>query len=283
MIAVDITGGLGNQMFQYAIGRSLSIKSGEELLLNTSYYDRHLVGHTPRRFELPIFFNISARKSPLDRITIQVGRRKLYKYYFLRKRLRRFYEQTPFRYDHAIEDVRYPARLSGYWQCPKYFRGIEPVIRRDFAFKNISVRNRKIAKQIESESSVSIHIRRTDYLVPGRDWICDLDYFRRALSQLVSLWGRELTCYIFSDDLAWVKTSFCPEFKTVFVDWNSGIESGYDMWLMSQCQHNIISNSTFSWWGAWLNNRPDKIVIGPRKWTHDENNAEIMPPNWQTV
>lgn len=175
---------------------------------------------------------------------------------------------------------------QGYWQTDLYFKKIAPVIRKAFRFDTdrLNLKSRDLVEQICSCLAVSIHVRRGDYLSEKNRQIygdiCTVDYYWKAIEWLKKRFSEEaIRFYVFSDDPDWVKENLLLE-HTVVVDWNQGIDSWQDMYLMSVCRHHIIANSSFSWWGAWLDPREDKIVIAPYRWYKDRVAPDILPEGW---
>ena len=156
-------------------------------------------------------------------------------------------------------------------------------MRKSFSFKLelISNKNLSLAKTIRETNSVSIHVRRGDYLMEIGWDTCNLEYYNKAIKYIEQILPH-CTFYVFSDDILWCMKNLTNKYNFIYVDWNKGNDSWQDMYLMSQCKNNIIANSTFSWWGAWLNNNPQKIVITPSIWFNDRNpnDCDIIPDNW---
>ncbi|MFH0972649.1 MAG: alpha-1,2-fucosyltransferase, partial [Patescibacteria group bacterium] len=173
--------------------------------------------------------------------------------------------------------------LDGYWQTEKYFKDIEDIIRSEFTLKTeYSNLNPELIAKISSCNSVSMHIRRGDYITNQNTnefhGICFLDYYKKAINLIAEKFPNP-TIFIFSDDLKWCKENIKIKYPIVFVKGNKNYE---DLIMMSKCSHNIIANSSFSWWGAWLNNNPNKIVIAPQKWLNNPNinYSDIIPSTW---
>ena len=170
--------------------------------------------------------------------------------------------------------------LRGYWQNPNYWENCRGNLKDIFEFKTdyIDDRNKDIAKKIKGENSVSIHVRRGDYLwaenAEARMEICTLEYYKKAISYIYEKAGN-CSFYIFSDEPKWVRANF-TELDYILIDWNQGENSYLDMYLMSLCKHNIIANSSFSWWGAELNCNKEKIVVSPSKWYNGMSSDLIM-------
>lgn len=257
MIIVELAGGLGNQMFQYAYSRSLSIKARTSF----KYFFFHHLGNVNRQYELGVFNLKGTRINGLFPELVLII----------------------FRHFH----MNSPSIISGYWQSEKYFSDYEKEIREEFRFvKPLDKKNLNILKRIEKTNSVSIHIRRGDYASDKRTnqfhGVCTLSYYQKAISYIKRRTANP-KFFIFSDEPEWVKDHLKIDCAT-FIDRNKGYKSYIDMQLMSFCKHNIIANSSFSWWGAWLNSNPDKIVIAPKKWFENneaqKNSKDILPRAW---
>lgn len=258
MIVIKLTGGLGNQMFQYAYGRSESIRKKQPL----SYYFIHHRGDTNRQYELNVF-NIKGKK------------------------IDGFYSEIFLKVGHILK-LSYPHIISGYWQSEKYFIKHENEIRKDFQFKKpLDKKNKKVLEQIKNTNSVSIHIRRGDYVSNKKTnqfhGVCSLSYYKEAINYFKKRIENP-KFFVFSDDPEWVKENLKKE-GAIYINWNKGEDSYKDIQLMSRCKHNIIANSSFSWWGAWLNDNLEKMVIAPKKWFNDKEaqikaGGEIVPKTW---
>ena len=169
----------------------------------------------------------------------------------------------------------------GFYQSEKYFARCSDKVRKAFRFNTARLNTKSIeaASQMDNHQCLSIHIRRGDYLNEnGRYDTYSLDYYHQGLQYIEQRVGSCIP-YIFSDDIDWCRTHL-PLENAVYVDWNHGSDSWQDMYLMSRCHHNIIANSTFSWWGAWLNPHADKIVVAPIQWTADGDKSDIIPTTW---
>jgi hypothetical protein len=177
--------------------------------------------------------------------------------------------------------------VNGNWQSEKYFMQIENKIRNAFVFKNIDTKNNEIALKMANSISVALHIRRGDYLGNSiYSGVCTEDYYTKAIELLLNKINNQgnIRFYVFSDDKEF-SNKFIAKLKIPadLIEINKGNESYKDLWLMTQCKHNIIANSSFSWWGAWLNNNPDKIIIAPQIWfneSNEDNYKDIVPEQW---
>jgi hypothetical protein len=254
---IRLTGGLGNQMFQYAYGRSKTLRSGEALY----YYFIDSRGPTKREYGLNVF-NLKEKK--INNITA----------IFL---------------DALWINTKFMDRIvrSGYWQSEKFFISFEDEIRKDFQFtKPLGWKNIKIQEKINKTNSVSIHIRRGDYFSDTKiskvHGTCTRDYYNKAI-EYINNKVKDPAFFIFSDDPEWAKNNLKIE-NAIYIDWNKNTDSHIDMQLMSICKHNIIANSSFSWWSAWLNKNSKKIVIAPQKWFKNseaqKNTKNLIPKEW---
>lgn len=287
MKIVKIIGGLGNQMFQFALYKALQKQFPEEAIL----LDLHCFNgyHKHRGFEIPKIFDVAYAEANWKEVA-----KVAYPYpNFLSWRIGS--RILPCRKTMLMEGVDYafePTALTrkddtyydGYWQHEDYFIAIREDILKTFTFPAFEdQRNQEIASLITEKNSCAIHIRRGDY-VKDRLFrgICDIDYYKTSIQRMKKLANPEVFC-IFSDDTAWCRehlTALSGQTETIYVDWNTGEKSFQDMHLISLCKHQIIANSSFSWWGAWLNTNENKVVISPRKWW---NNSEAHTPtssNW---
>lgn len=281
MDIVWIDGGLGNQMFQYAL--ALKLKDlGREVKLDITKYAEH---HAHNDFELDRIFGLRCELASVREIK-GLGYRKA-------NHLTEFLKKTPLRkktiYNH--ESYEYDAKvlgldgyyIEGYWQSEKYFSDIQEKIREAYRFPEIADKKQKeTAEQIKNSCSVSVHVRRGDYLrYPIYQDICTTEYYQRAMEYFRDKFHGEAQFFIFTNDMPWAKEHFRAK-DCCFVEGNTGTESFRDMQMMSLCRHHIIANSSFSWWGAWLNGRKDKQVIAPERWVNipEEEQKDIIPETW---
>jgi len=295
MIIVKLHGGLGNQMFQYAIGRKLSLLDKTELKLDLSF----LLDRTPhsnftyRDYNLNIF-NLKIELATQEEINLFINyldskiKRKIYTYLFL-GRNNKYIDEKQFTCDPDIFKLTGNLYLDGYWQTEKYFNDIKNILYNDFTIKiPQDEKNQEINKTIKNTNSVSIHIRRGDYIENKQIYnvhgICDLDYYYNCINLFLKKL-KDPHFFIFSDDHRWAKENLKLDCPLTFVDHNDASKNYEDLRLMSQCRHNIIANSTFSWWGAWLNQNADKIVYAPQKWFNDtsKNTQDLIPDQWIRV
>lgn len=286
MRIVNILGGLGNQMFQFALYRALQKRFPDERVLVDlrcfNGYKKH------RGFEIDKVFNVSYETASWREVaqlaypypnfqTWRIGSR------LLPTRRSMLKERADFTYEPTALTRTIDTYYDGYWQHEDYFRDVRDTILQTFRFPEFDDRNRETAQRLQSTNSIAIHVRRGDYTHDKlfHD-ICDLDYYRQAIGRMQQAVGGDLFC-IFSDDLRWCREHIAPLLKDKpisYVDWNRGERSVQDIHLMSLCRHNIIANSSFSWWGAWLNQHPGKVVIAPEKWMHTKGTQSPVPNDW---
>lgn len=296
-------GGLGNQMFQYALGRHLTIKNNQILKIDYSRYSPVRQGENTdgRNFGLN-HFNINI--TPADQKDIK----KHYKYYRYDTWINRFlsrinkvkfykkaYYEIPFVvepanncqiFDPNILNYKYTdSYFRGFWQSEKYFKDIRDILLKDFTVKTApDESNSALLQEIDEKTSVSLHIRRGDITyTESTVGTLPFDYYTEAIAHLTGK-IKNPHFYIFSDDMDWVKKNFKIDFPTVYVQ--NSVEKDYeDMRLMSHCKHHIIANSTFSWWGAWLATYPEKIVIAPERYSQktDRPNPDYYPESWVLI
>lgn len=284
-IIVRLQGGLGNQMFQYAFGRALSMRSGMELYLDTS----PLNPKKNRGYQLDAFI-LSVKSADSGKIQSLITphfaiRKKLWKALKIPfKYADTHVLEKNFPYDEEIASRRDPAYFDGYWQTEKYFSDCKEFIRRDFTFRDEeALRRHAQYEEVLNSNSVSIHIRRGDYVknpkYRKRLYVCKLEYYKNAMKYLNERF-ENLTFYIASDDHKWVKSNFELSKHIKLIESKNALE---DLYIMSKCKHNIISNSSFSWWAAWLNPNKDKQVLSPNIWFNpcaQIDFRDIVPESW---
>ena len=275
MIIVNVNSQLGNQMFQYAIYRKLQLQ-GKEVKADLHYYLAH-----PEHFQLPIFgIELKAateKECQIERDEYRTFMDRLRRKIF-GKRQNIVSEITSASYDFNPRVFQLKrGYIDGYWQSEKYFEDIEDELRKTFTFPALNdAQNENIVQKIKSTTSISIHVRRGDYL--GGFPIMGMDYYTPAMQYFIEKYP-QAHFYVFSNDMDWCKKNLLGD-NIDFVDWNMGDKSFIDMYLMSQCQHHIIANSSFSWWAAWLNTNPQKEVIAPRTWFFHAATPDIHCKGW---
>lgn len=292
MIISNLIGGLGNQMFQYAAARALSIDLDTKLMLDASDfvgYQLHQGFELERVFEIPVTI---ATDADLDDLLgwqkSKLARRLLRKLPFKLLCSKHLIIEPTFRYWPGIKSVADKSYLMGYWQSELYFAHHAATIRDDFSFKSqLSAKNAEFALHIQRVNSVSLHIRRGDYVSDVKTsstiGLCSPEYYKNAIAEICERVSHP-EFFIFSDDMEWVKNNFRMDFPVHYVDHNTGLQSYNDMRLMSLCKHHIIANSSFSWWGAWLNPDAQKVVYAPKNWfANGTDAADLIPTNWVRI
>jgi len=287
MIIQKIVWWLWNQMFQYAFIKALSLKNKVDFRLDTSLFRYYKLWP----YELEIF-DIEKKYVKKNEIPFYVWLNSSNKYIntlfrwielFLKKVNIKHFTEKQFNFNKNFFNIT-SWYIEWYFQSEKYFKEYEQEIRKDFNFIiKPSKKNIDIIKIIENSNSVSLHIRRWDYLLNKNSyiWFLWLEYYKKAI-EIIKEKIEKPTFFIFSDDINWVKENLNINDNIYYIDWNKWKNSYEDMRLMSLCKHNIIANSTFSWWGAWLNKNKDKIVIAPKKWFNSDirDYSDIIPEKW---
>lgn len=289
MIVVRLMGGLGNQMFQYSFARAKSLREGRGFCLDTSFLDvkKNNGEYTIRNFELDYFC-----------LKYKILNNLWAKLYFLADiALRKFNikvqvisHEGSMRFDH-MHLVSEAKMYIGYYQCEKYFIDYREQIVNDFQPKVAMCEySQKVLSDIVKnyDRSVSVHIRRGDYVslssAVSAHGSCPREYYLKAIEKIQKK-IKSPKFYFFSDDIEWVKNEFSQISEALFVEDDKSKKSFEDMHLMSKCQSNIIANSSYSWWGAWLNQNPNKIVIAPERWFNSDHlfYGDIIPSTWMKI
>lgn len=280
MIVARLFGGAGNQLFQYAAGRALADRLGVELAL-----DRRYVGRTgqPRADAFAHFRN--ARFTEASRLPpAKMDGLLRYGLWRLFGRNPRFHREAGLGFNPRFFDLPDNTYLHGYWQSPRYFGRSDARLRDDLAMTTpLDAANADMAARIAAAPvSVSVHVRRGDYVGDGAFAACTPGYYRTAIDHVAGRVGQAPTCFVFSNDPGWARENLSLGHETVVVDLNDENAGHFDMHLQSLCDHNIIANSTFSWWGAWLNATPGRIVVAPKAWfgPGKPGNPDLCPPDW---
>ena len=309
MKIVKINGGLGNQMFQFAFYKALQHSNNNEVFIDLSAYQgkqfQDGINLLHNGFELPELFNITYQEAPLNDVKKLSTQPTNLLYRVLRKYFTKktHFIDKNFGFNEELISKPLPSNiyLEGYWQTEKYFSHIKDEILRDFSFKTpLSKKNLEVLEEAGTETA-SIHIRRGDYLNSSSLNVCSKHYYLNALNMLFSK-ANPKSILVFSDDIPWCKSDLkldeyitsvlkLNNIKIFYIDWNTGKDSYQDMQLMSKCKYHIIANSSFSWWGAYLDPNPEKIVIAPSIWNLKEiqyfdnekilnGYKELIPNSW---
>lgn len=303
MIVVKLIGGLGNQMFQYAFALSLAKKNSVQVKIDTTSY-----GNNPNRVYELGNFNVTADLAKKDELRQFYDRNLLARTkYAVKRRIKnepQLITEDGFSFDRGslyaepgskagaydpkilnkrISDYTY---VVGFWQKWAYVEPVEKELRSQFTYKKPATgKNRALLSDIDSSNSVSLHIRRGDYVSDAAAAAAlgmpTQEYYKKAVELVVSK-VKNPVFYIFSDDPDWCRANIKYPYPMVIVDNNPPDKGHEDLRLISSCKHNIMANSSFSWWGAWLNDNPEKIVIGPSRWFKDPmfDMEGIFAPDW---
>lgn len=279
-------------MFQFAAGHALAARHAVPLKLDTSDFANYRLH---QGFELDRVFNLEVQVAENADFSNVLRWRKseVIRRILSRPRFRafsggRFVVEPQFDYWDGFGALGSDCYLTGYWQTEKYFDGVEEDIRRCFRFREpLGGKNIEWEKSISQLTSVSIHIRRGDYVsnvvTNSVHGTCGLDYYRAAVGEVISRVDSP-EFFVFSDDIPWVMENLKISYPIHYVSNNVGKDSFKDMQLMSLCRHNIIANSSFSWWGAWLNRNEDKIVIAPKAWFAGKPAPrDLYPETWHLL
>lgn len=292
MIIVKLMGGLGNQMFQYAAARSLALEKSTWVYLDPAFLYEDAKGRwTQREYELDVFniqykFERSGRINFLRRLDTSSFWRRLSKTVLWPFPFQHFAEPDS-KFHPEIFTYSRNTYLYGYFQSEKYFIKHQETIRSDFSFLDPPKgKNAEMLDRIRSVNAISVHVRRGDYatLKAANEFhgMMGLEYYKAGTEYIMNKINGAPEFFIFSDEPEWVKANLSVPGKAEYIDWNSGKSSFEDLRLMSNCRHHVIANSSFSWWGAWLNPHKDKIVVAPKSWFNDasRDTSDIIPETW---
>lgn len=279
-IEVEISGGIGNQLFQYAAALAMAQSLNRELILDVSWYERQSQTGAKRQLELDKFFDLSkTRTLKLNRHPkIELVLRKARNYRVI--------------YDTKLDSRKFNSfstrrhvRMKGYWQSESYFTPVTDLLR--FSYSNhlvMSTLANEIARQISSSPSLGVHVRRGDYIsnVKTRSFhgVCEREYFARA-TELVMTAKQIDKIYVFSDDIKWCKENLELNDRSVLIE--HVVSDTEQLKLLSLCKHHVISNSSFSWWAAWFGFSQDQVVVYPGAWFSDGSSLENMPVHWTSL
>ena len=286
MVIVKLIGGLGNQMFEYALGRALAKRNNTEMKLDVSGFKDD---PNKRIYSLGFFNTIQNFATPPEIAEFKKYDWKKGKFWFWYNRLfadsTKYVREKGFNFEEKILILKSPLYLEGFWQTEKYFEEIKNIIKKEFTLKNsLSNQSKLFEERINGTESISLHVRRGDYVSDKHtnEWhgSCSLKYYNQAI-KIISEKVKNPNFFIFSDDPDWIKENIIPPFPTIYLPGNTE-HPEEDMHLMSRCKHNIVANSSFSWWGAWLNKNENKIVIAPKQWfnTPKIDTRDILPESW---
>lgn len=273
-------------MFQMAFASIIAKKNNSKVTIENSFFESNSdrVNLIFREFGLDIFnikyYNYKVKNNRFNSFFKKIFFKKI-----------KTYSEPSFNFDPEALKLKKPVYIKGYFQSYKYFEGYEDLIRNIFKFPKdkIGKENIELLNDIKKSNSISIHIRRGDYVNNNKTnkvhGTCDLEYYNNAIKNITDNNNEGFKLFFFSDDIDWVKEKFKKtNYKKTFISNNINDKSWIDMFLMSSCNHNIIANSSFSFWGAWLNSKLDKKVIAPKKWFVDDKlesqSKNLIPPQW---
>ena len=289
MIVVRLMGGLGNQMFQYALGRALSHRLGVELKLDLSWFSDQNKSVTRRDYQLAALNTVAsiATKDDLDRLRVP-GRGW---FADIAGMLNPFYRKTyirerGFQFDPTMLNSQDDVYLEGFWQSERYFKEISEILRQEFTLRTaLDEHGHRLKDLIVGCRSVSLHFRRGDYVTSQTankfHGTCSLDYYREAVDVIRNRVSSP-HFFIFSDEPSWVRKAFPLDLPSTFIGGDGPRPAPEEMYLMSKCRHHVMANSTFSWWGAWLQGSTGNTVIAPQKWFSSSavNTSDLLPEQW---
>jgi len=278
-IITRLFGGAGNQMFQYATARALADKLCCELQVD----NRYVAGSADRGDCFAHYANARFTRQGALPPAKSDGwlRYGLWRAFGTAPRM---YREKTLGFDPDVLKLPPNTYLHGYWQSERYFADIADQVRTDLAFTTpLDAPNADMAARIaDSANPVALHVRRGDYIATGAYAAMTPDYYRSAARYIADTTGTDPTCFVFSNDPVWARDNLALGFETVVVDLNDETTGHFDLHLQTRCAHNVIANSTFSWWAAWLNPSPDKIVVAPKTWFTDPklSNPDLIPESW---
>lgn len=281
MIIVKLMEGMGNQMFQYALYQSL-LAQGKEVKLDRSRFT-HIDGKRECFLDYGCFdlkYELCTKKEA-RKYVLGTGMTARVLMRLFGDKSTHYYEKNAYEYDPNVMHIR-EGYLDGFWQSWKYFQNIESEIRKIYKFKNkLSARDKQLEDRIQSTNSIAVHVRRGDYIklqdIYGN--ICTIEYYHRAIEVLKQTIERPIF-YFFSNDMEWTRRKFGNKNNYIYVEGNSEDKGFIDMRLMSECRHQIIANSSFSWWAAYLNSNFDKKVICPERWINRKETPDVYCNGW---
>jgi hypothetical protein len=279
-------GGIGNQLFQFAAGTSLALRHRTDFVLDLGWFRYEGRDVTTRRsFSLPQL-GINARTVAFTPSRLQRWDRGARAMFFSKRRLKVIRQREgEFRADARVLGAPDDVLLLGYWQSELYFADHGDALRATIRFPPATRKYERYDGVVEQSTAIAVHIRRADYVTDAQTnavhGVLQPAYYRRALDYVASC-VRDPTAVVFSDDPEWVRAEFACPFRLIVVDGGDAVQ---DLRLMSRCSHHIIANSSFSWWGAWLGERPQSVVVAPEQWFMDEtvDTRDVVPLRWQRL
>ncbi|MGY3802534.1 alpha-1,2-fucosyltransferase [Pigmentibacter ruber] len=290
-ITVRLRGGLGNQMFQFAAGAALAKKLNAQLFLDKSDSSLKLHHYSLEKFNLDCkYVKKNAFFNKFMEFLLIINY-KIKRYFNIDLVKNMFYFEKSPAYESHFFDVKKSKYLIGYFQSEKYFLNYKEFILKQFQFPdNLNNKNKILLERIHGTNSVSVHIRRGDYITnPSASQVhgncCDNEYYNNSIKYLQNLY-KDIELFIFSDEIEWVKKNMPFNCVCHYIENNKEENPIEDLRLMSNCKNNIIANSTFSWWGAYLNSNENKIIIAPKNWFSNadlNSKIDIIPSSWVRI
>lgn len=285
-VTVRLIGGLGNQLFQYAAARALALRHNAQVKLDLTGFETYGL----RRYELASYSiaagiataeelkAVGTEQPRIGLLTRLIGRLKASPLHH--------YREPSYNFDPKLAEQPLPLLMDGYWQSERYFSDSADILREELTPREpLDPVNAELAERIRATTAVSLHVRRGDYVSDAHTnayhGVCSLDYYRAAVTHIRDR-VPDAHLFVFSDDHDWTRGNLQLDLPTSYVTANSADRGFRDLQLMSMCRHHIIANSSFSWWGAWLNPAPDKIVAAPKLWFAKGGNdtRDLLPPAW---
>jgi hypothetical protein len=288
-VIVKLQGGLGNQLFQYVAGRQLALLRNTEFKIDATLYETYEY----HAYSLAPFNVIENFATKEEVASVQKYKRRSGRWWYPYNKLianpKRYFSEKRFDFDPDVFTLPDGVYLDGYWQTEKYFTSIEEIVRKELTLKvPLSLTSLELLEQMKATNSVSLHVRRGLYVshpvFSAQHGSCSSDYYDPAIDHM-SAQVKDPHFFIFSDDKEWAKENIRPNYPCTYIEHTTAATDYEDIILMSNCKHHILANSTFSWWGAWLNTSKEKIVIGPKEWFRGAKakkytTVDLLPPTW---
>ncbi len=287
MIITRLIGGLGNQLFQYAVGRALAHRHGVPVKIDVSDFKTY----TLHKYALDYFAHAAeaATESEIARLKGSQVTIPLLDRILPAKTPASYAKEKHYHVDPTVLELGDNVYLDGYWQSEQYFAEIADTIRDELTVKTPPTgKNEELLKEIDACEAVVLHVRRGDYVANKATLAihgtCDINYYQRAVAYIKEQ-VKQPQFYIFSDDPTWAREHITFATPATFVDHNDADHGYEDLRLMSHAKHFVIANSTFSWWGAWLSRNEKKIVIAPKQWFNatDKDTSDLIPETWKRI
>lgn len=290
---VRLNGGLGNQLFQYALGRSIQLRTGASVRYDLGFFEQGVGPHVQRHFALAPF-KLSCERASERQIELAKHRGSRIRAWMhaIHPRLapeQPVLDRPDMRFNPGLLRLERDAYIDGYWQSERYFSDVAAQLREDLALREAPVNeNARLADLIGQCNAVSVHVRRGDYVThpisSSHHAPCSAAYYAHAMRHQLEA-SPDAHFFVFSDDHAWARAHLRPSAPIIFVDHNGAAAAHEDLRLMSLCNHHIIANSSLSWWGAWLNPAPTRRVIAPMQWFRDPalDPPDLIPSTWTRI